>query len=885
MLSICSTRFFIGGNLYGKPPVAVFELSGDFSSAGQPEVEACVRSELSALGVGCTAVAGPEPLSLRLFGTMVHSFMVHAGHGVGAPRLLVKNDDAWILALSCGDLRTTFFAGELAQDLLSGCCEQRRKEWFSNQEWLAFLAYADERFPDPNGLLIGDAAQERDLPILRPPPSLEPRKQGRIGRRQILVGTGIHGHRFFGSMPVGSAKKPGFVALFSDRQRLVRTLSAAGIPLPGGRERGFLVSGTSAAILAAGRLGYPVTIMPATRDLFADEYVPNQRFGPLDTVAQVASVFDWFASEGRSVWMEQLPRADLYRFLVIAGKVVSVIRLRPDMVRGDGYNTVTELIDEYAGSDPEPAARAAWRRLLVNPELPLRLRLAGVESDEILETGRSVIVGSGIPPYQVGVPEDVTCQVSGQLRAVAESAVAVCGLSTLGGVDIICRDLSGEAVFPNCTVVDVMPDPDLSAHSQSRGCDHHDGVSAMMDHLFPAGTRARVPLVVVTGTNGKSSTCRILAGILRRSGLHVGLATTDHAMWDDELLVSGDKAGIFGAAVVLGDQRTEAAVIEAAHGGLHLLGSPLDHWDVGICLNVERDHIGTLGIADLDAMAEVKSAVVRGATGAVILNADDSRVRTMKPSDSRAERILVSTRENSSEVRDHLAGGGRAVVLEGVGTGSCIVFYQGSVREHLLWARDIPATYGGRARFMAANASFSAAAALALGLSPQVIRDGLRSFSSTFGSNPGRFIVREDLPFLVVLDFAHNAHGYAALVEALRDWPVSGRRIAVIRSLGDRSDDDVRANARVLAGHFDYYVCTNYGSLRAGRTREEIPAILASALLEAGVIPSAIGCFPDKLDALDHAVSIAAPGDLVFLNVGRDGGQVWEHVCKAAQQT
>jgi cyanophycin synthetase len=391
-----------------------------------------------------------------------------------------------------------------------------------------------------------------------------------------------------------------------------------------------------------------------------------------------------------------------------------------------------------------------------------------------------------------------------------------------------------------------------------------DVAAPVLDMLFPPGSSARVPIAAVTGTNGKTTTARMLAHITKMAGFTPGLTTTDGVYIDGQRTVQGDMTGPVSARMVLADPQIDIAILETARGGLLRAGMGVNEVNVGAVLNVQPDHLGLKGIDTLEQLAEVKRIVVEVATDCAVLNADDPLVLKMSGYTEAKNICYVTVNPEHKLVREHIRAGGRACALEAGVNGQMITLYDKSGHIPLLWTHLIPATLEGRATHNVQNAMFAAAMAFSLGIKLDAIRQGLRTFDSTFFQAPGRMNVFNEHPFKVLFDYGHNAHAVSAMADLAQRLDVVGRRIVVLAGPGDRRDEDLVAIARAVAGRFDHYVCRRDDGLRE-RASDEVPRIQAAALVAAGVPQNAISIIPDEQEAINAALNMGAPGDLLLI--------------------
>ncbi|HEY4592941.1 MAG TPA: Mur ligase family protein, partial [Thermoanaerobaculia bacterium] len=403
-----------------------------------------------------------------------------------------------------------------------------------------------------------------------------------------------------------------------------------------------------------------------------------------------------------------------------------------------------------------------------------------------------------------------------------------------------------------------------------------DVAGPVIDMLFPRGNRFRIPLAAITGTNGKTTTTRMVGHILKLSGYTVGMSTTDGVYIDGVRTVRGDMTGPWSSQLVLRDPTIDAAVLETARGGIVRSGLGWRKCNVGAVLNVAADHLGLSGVESLDDLAKIKQIIAEVAQDYCVLNADDERVVKMAAA-SPAEPIWVTMDPKNELVRKHVRARGKAVVLEEGLNGRMVVLYQGERQIPLLWARQIPATIEGRALHNIQNAMFAAAVAHGLGVGVDNIRQGLRTFSTDFFQAPGRLNFYNEHPFRVLLDYAHNAHGMEAVARTVRELAVHGRRIGVIAAPGDRRDEDILALAAAAAPAFDLILLREDDDLR-GRPPGESAALLRQGLLAAGFCAERIvnGYFGEE-EAVRRALEMARAGDLVVI-FGDKLARIWEQI-------
>jgi len=328
--------------------------------------------------------------------------------------------------------------------------------------------------------------------------------------------------------------------------------------------------------------------------------------------------------------------------------------------------------------------------------------------------------------------------------------------------------------------------------------------------------------------------------------------------------VEGDMTGPVATRMVLADPHIDMAVLEVARGGLLRAGMGVPFVNVGAVLNVAADHLGMKGIDTLEQLAEVKRIIVEVARDCAVLNADDPLVLKMAAYTEAKSICYVTMNPQHALVREHIRAGGRACALEAGVNGQMITLYDKGQHIPLLWTHLVPATLEGRAMHNVQNAMVAAAMAFSLGIKLDAIRQGLRTFGSTFFQVPGRMNVFDEHPFKVIFDYGHNAHAVSVMADLAQRLDVQGRRIVVLAGPGDRRDEDIVAIAEATAGKFDHYICRRDDSLR-GRDGDEVPLMLKRTLESAGVPAAQISVIPDEQEAIDTALRMGRPGDLLLI--------------------
>jgi cyanophycin synthetase len=739
-------------------------------------------------------------------------------------------------------------AGELALKLLNSLLPEDLRtpgnlpdgwEWESARD--DFIRYAQRRALGPSTASLVRAAEERNIPWLRL-------------NQQSLVQFG-HGKYQQRIQATVTGKTPHIaVELASDKEETNKILGSLGLPVP----RQELVSSQTDALKAARKLGGPVVLKP---------YNGNHGRGITIDISgddEIREAFNAAREHSRSVIVETFQPGDDHRLLVINGELVAATKRTPGHVVGDGSSTIAQLV-EVVNQDPRRGVghEKVLTRLELDAQANLMMERVGYGADSVPKPGEVVYLRSTANLSTGGTATDVTDIIHPDNRDMAVRAVRAIGLD-VGGVDFITPNIAESYKSIGGAICEVNAAPGFRMHVAPSEGTPRDAAGPVIDMLFPPGSPARVPIAAITGTNGKTTTARMLAHIAKMAGYTPGLTTTDGVYIDGQRTVEGDMTGPVSARMVLSDPQIDLAVLETARGGLLRAGMGVRHVDVGAVLNVASDHLGLKGIDTLEQLAEIKRVVVEVARDCAVLNADDPNVLKMSAYTDAKTICYVTMNPSHALVREHIRAGGRACALEAGVNGHMITLYDKGSHIPLMWTHLVPATLEGRALHNVQNAMVAAAMAFSLGIKLDAIRQGLRTFDTTFFQAPGRMNVYSEHPFKVLMDYGHNAHAVGMMADLAQRLDASGRRIVVLAGPGDRRDEDLHAIASAVAGKFDHYIARRDDALR-GRDGDEVPRIIADALRELGVAEEAISIIPDEQQAVDAALRMGQPGDLVLV--------------------
>jgi cyanophycin synthetase len=678
-----------------------------------------------------------------------------------------------------------------------------------------FIRFAQRKELGPSTASLVKAAEEREIPFLRL-------------NKYSLVQFG-HG-RFQQRIQATITSKTPHIAveISCDKEDTHNLLRDLGLPVPQQR----LVHSEREAVRAARTIGYPVVVKPLDANHGRGVSINLAEDEQVATAYQVARE----NARGRSVLVESYIEGMDHRMLVINDELVAVAKRVPGHVLGDGKSTIAELVDTV---NQDPRRGIGHEKVLTRLELDHQaerlMEKAGHDASTVLPEGEVFYLRSTANLSTGGTAIDLTDVVHPDNREMAVRAVQSVDLD-VGGVDFLTQDITQSYKDVGGAIVEINAAPGFRMHVAPSEGEPRDVSGKVMEMLFPPGTPSRIPIASITGTNGKTTTSRMLSHILKTAGHTVGMTSTDGVYIDGRLSVKGDMTGPTSAHIVLRDPTVDVAVLETARGGLLRAGLGYRRCDVAACLNVASDHLGLKGINTLEQLAELKRIPIEVARNTAVLDADDEYCLRMADYTQADHLCYVTMNPAHSLVKEHIRAGGRAMVLEQGISGDMITLYDNGTHYQLLWTHLIPATMEGKATHNVQNAMFAAALAFGMGTSLEDIRHGLRTFDATIFQAPGRMNVFDELPFR----------------------------------------EDILAIARAAAGHYDHYICKADDN-RRGRGEDEVPQMLRSQLLEEGVKEENIQVIPGEPTAVKISLEMAQEGDLVMI-FGDDIERCWKQV-------
>lgn len=643
-------------------------------------------------------------------------------------------------------------------------------------------------------------------------------------------------------------------AIAQDKNLTRDLLSGIGVPVPEGRP----VDSAEDAWEAAEDIGVPVVVKPQDG---------NQGRGVttnLLTKEQVVRAYEIANEESSKVIVEKyIPGCD-YRLLIVGGKLVAAARREPAHVIGDGVHTVQQLID-IVNQDPRRGEHhgTVLSKIHINDAALVVLKEQGLMPDSVPAANQRVLIRRNANLSTGGTAVDVTDKVHPEWTARAIEAARMIGLD-VAGIDVVAIDISQPCEPGTGAIVEVNAAPGLRMHLAPSSGQPRPVGEAIIGTLYPDGENGRIPIVAVTGVNGKTTTTRFTAHILKGTGATVAHTCTDGIYIDDRRIDNGDCSGPQSARNVLMNPEVEMAVLETARGGILRAGLGFDRCDVAVVTNIgEGDHLGLSDVETLEKLAQVKRVIVDVVppTGYAVLNATDPLTVAMAPK-CKGKVIFFAIDGQTPVILEHRAKGGRAIFVKE----HHVVLAEGLREEPLVSLDRIPLTHAGKIGFQVENSLCAIAAAWGLGLSLDTIRARVESFAANLEASPGRFNVLKIRGGTVIVDYGHNSSALLALIDALKNYPHT-HRTCVYSTAGDRRDCDMHRQGQLLGEHFDRVILYEDHYLR-GRAPGEIIRLFRQGIesVESTIRRTQhIEEIAGAVKAVERALSTQRPGELMLI--------------------
>jgi cyanophycin synthetase len=818
-MNIESIRAFTGANVYSHRPVLMMQLNlEDLKGKDSRELEgfnARLLEVLPGLSEHHCELGKPGGFIEKLEeGTHFNHVIEHAAQellalaGFGDLKKKVcygdeKDDSKAVVETTT--VETMRYLMPIAAEFVGSVIKDRT--FFIEEKILEAQEIAADAELGPSTMTIVEAAERRGIPWVR---ENEYNSLVRLG-----YGRNIH----FVQAALTDATTYMGCELAGDKDATKQRLRKFSVPVPNGE----IVRTEEQALEALELIGAPVVVKPL-----------DGRQGKgvslnLKTPEEVIEAFHIAKVYSSEVLVEELFEGKNYRVLVVDGKMVAASERVPCGVVGDGEHTVAELI-EIENQNPlrGEGHEKPLTKIKVDPIILSALQKEGWKMEDVPPVGERVSLCGGMNLSTGGTARDVTDEVHPSVKFLCERAARFVDLD-ICGVDLVLKDIAAEMPSEKGGVIELNAAPGLRMHAFPSEGKPRDVGGAIIEMLYPRGKEARIPIISITGTNGKTTVTRMISHILNDGNRTVGATTSTGIYINNQLIAKGDTTGPISAQSILGDKSIDAAVLETARGGIVRRGLAYDWSDISILTNITEDHIGQDGIESIEDLINIKSLVAERVRpgGTLILNADDENslriLEREKVKEIDKQFVYFSLDENNPHVQKHLAQGGTAYVIKN----DFIVEMHGKESNSIVNPSALPVTLGGTADFQTANAMAAIAACRSFGFSREQIVSRLKTFRND-AHNPGRNNLYKVGRGYALVDYGHNPDGFAAICRMTSKW--EGKSLTGIISVaGDREDRIVKEAAKVAARCFHRVIATEDVDLR-GREPGEIPGILCETI-------------------------------------------------------
>ncbi len=691
----------------------------------------------------------------------------------------------------------------------------------------------DVRFGPSTGSLV-EEAESRDIPFIR-----------LNDQSLVQLGYGVHQKRIQATTTANTNMIA--VDIAANKHATKKLLGDMGVPVP----KGSRIRSLDELESTVKSVGFPVVIKPLDGN-----HGKGATIG-ITTMEDAKVAFEKAQEYSRWVIVEKQLIGSDFRALVINNQLIAVAERRPAHIVGDGEKTIEQLIEE---TNADPRRGYGHENVLtlidIDGQTMRLIRAKDYELDTVLPKGEVLVLKTTANISTGGTAIDRTDEVHPENVFLFERIARIIGLD-VAGVDIIADNVSEPLSESGGGVIEVNAAPGFRMHlSPSEGIGRNVAEN-VIDMLFPRTAPSRIPIFAITGTNGKTTTTRLIAHILKGSGCTVGFTTTDGTYIQNQKITDGDNTGPVSAQLVLKDPTVDVAVLETARGGIIRSGLGFDYCDIGIVTNISADHLGMKDINTLADLARVKSVVPRAVSkkGYAVLNAEDEHVFKMRELVD-GHCVYFSMDENHPNIQRQARRGRISCVYEN----GYVTILKGKWKVRIEKAVNIPLTYGARAEFMVQNVLAATLACFVHGVSLEDLRVGLTTFNAGTAQTPGRLNFIEVGDATVLMDYAHNPAGLRGLTSFVSKLPHKYRTV-LLNVAGDRRDDDIREFGKIAADTFDRVVIRPGHYLR-GRTAENIYGLLQEGIDQSENSPQ-VRIIVDSREAMYHAIKNGRKGELV----------------------
>jgi len=681
---------------------------------------------------------------------------------------------------------------------------------------------------------IVEEAVARDIPWIR------------LGTNSLVqLGYGVNQMRFQATITCKTSSIA--VDIACNKEQTKKMLDAASIPVASG---GICVDEEDLESVVK-KIGYPIVLKPLDGNHGKGASINVKTWG--EAVEGLA----YAKKYSHRVIVEKFITGYDFRVLIINNKLVAAAKREPAHIKGDGQHTIQQLIDE-TNLDPKRGYghENVLTQIDVDRDTTDLLEKLGYTLETVPRKDEIVYLKSTANLSTGGTSIDITDMMHPENIFLCERISRVIGLD-ICGVDIMAENLTQPLKETGGCILEVNAAPGFRMHlAPSEGLPRNVA-APVIDMLYPPGKESRIPIIAITGTNGKTTTTRLIAHIVKNNGFRVGFTTSDGIYVQNHLLEKGDTTGPISAEYILKDPTVEFAVLETARGGILRAGLGFSRCDIGIITNIQEDHLGLADIHSLDDLARVKATVVRSIKkeGWAILNAEDSQCLKIA-NELSCNVAYFSMDENTPKMKEFAKEGKIVAVYEN----GFITIKKGEWKIRVERATHVPLTLGGKAKFMIANVLAATLAAYLQGFKTEDISLPLQTFIPSAAQTPGRMNIFEFKKFKVLIDFAHNPAGYKGVEEYLSSVQAT-KKIGIISGVGDRRDEDIKECGLIASRMFDHIIIRQENHLR-GRTEKEIIDIIVSGIKESNKKVT-YEVIPLETEAIKHAIDHAEDGSYI----------------------